>query len=547
MLPLIEPYCPFPALSVSDYSSLQAGIAAFHQKKLSLEEVHDLSVNLEVLGFKNESQWILDTPPKKQQHSLEVTVYVPCYNAGQYLNETLTAILHQTYPVQEIIVIDDGSSDRSMEIASKYTGTIIMHSSNRGLSASRNTALAATKTALIAGIDADTVLDPYWLERLIPYMDDSKTAGAGGRLIERYGTTLADGWRKELMGQHHGQHAKKDVHLFGCNSLIKTEILKNLGGFNERCKTSFDDIEISERILKGGYSTCYDPSAVCYHSKKDTPASIVKNAYRWRVPPFELRGVFLDPKLLAARWVLEVREGISDIHSLFAQGKGWLTYPCFMMVLYSIMIDALRVSLGNLSDSIVQKASSAIFQTIEDAPFFTKAFKEDILKRVHLIIEQFSSSDFDIVEGSEYLKNPRQSLSLLLVSLTELPSVYRFSKEVCAAIEESHACCLVDEASDIYAAHNRSAMIMSDGCFKEHKTQVTEIAERLDTRGVPYRIFFDPLAAWETRATLEELRSLEPESIYWFCTSEELPYARSAKIIASLMCPQAHLELMELI
>ncbi len=85
----------------------------------------------------------------------KVSVYVPCYNAKQYIEKCLQAILKQSYPFDQIVVINDCSDDGSAETISKFPVRIINNEINKGLSATRNIALKEARNDFVASIDAD--------------------------------------------------------------------------------------------------------------------------------------------------------------------------------------------------------------------------------------------------------------------------------------------------------------------------------------------------------------------------------------------------------
>jgi glycosyltransferase involved in cell wall biosynthesis len=140
---------------------------------------------------------------------LRVTAYIPCYNAERYIFQAIKGLINQSYPVDEILVIDDGSSDRSVEIASSLQGQgriplrIIRLKRNEGLSVARNTAFYMARNDYVAAIDADCIPDPEWLNRLVTtFISYPEAAGVGGRLIESHTVTIADQWRASLLKQH---------------------------------------------------------------------------------------------------------------------------------------------------------------------------------------------------------------------------------------------------------------------------------------------------------------------------------------------------------
>jgi glycosyltransferase involved in cell wall biosynthesis len=95
-----------------------------------------------------------------------VSVLVPSYNSQTYLRECLESALAQTYPRVEIIVVDDGSTDSSLEIAKRFEakGVTVISQSNRGQSGALNTAFKASTGDYLQYLDADDVLDPRKIE-----------------------------------------------------------------------------------------------------------------------------------------------------------------------------------------------------------------------------------------------------------------------------------------------------------------------------------------------------------------------------------------------
>ena len=98
-----------------------------------------------------------------------VSLYIPAYNAAGFLNASIEALLSQTLPPDEILVVDDGSRDATVDVVSRYKeAKLIRHDRNRGLAAARNTAVRAARNELVGSVDADCAADPAWLEKLVP-------------------------------------------------------------------------------------------------------------------------------------------------------------------------------------------------------------------------------------------------------------------------------------------------------------------------------------------------------------------------------------------
>jgi len=214
----------------------------------------------------------------------KVSLYIPCYNAERYLARTLEGALGQTHPLDEILVIDDGSRDRTGEIASRYPVRVVRHDRNRGLAAARNTGFRSARNELVASLDADCVAAPDWLEKLLPHLDDPKIAGTSGRLEETVLTSLADRWRKEHLPENWGDTLiTNPPFLFGANGLHRKSALEEVGGHDEVTWIAGcgEDTSISQQLVRKGYKLIYDPAAQVKHIKQDTVRSVLDTRWRW--------------------------------------------------------------------------------------------------------------------------------------------------------------------------------------------------------------------------------------------------------------------------
>lgn len=216
-----------------------------------------------------------------------ITLYIPVYNAAAYLPEVLQAVMAQSYPIAEVLVVDDGSLDESAQIVqqfktvSGYPIRLIRHERNRGLGAARNTAIEHSGTPILAAIDSDVVLEPAWLATLVPLLYEPGIAGVGGTLIERYVIGPGDVWRDTFMRQSHGDVAREVGGLFGSNTLFWTDKLRAVGGYDPRCRTNGEDAIMAERLKALGFRFRYTPDARCWHLRQDTVLSIMNTFWRW--------------------------------------------------------------------------------------------------------------------------------------------------------------------------------------------------------------------------------------------------------------------------
>ena len=106
----------------------------------------------------------------------KVSLIIPVYNGEQYLERCINSAIKQTYKNIEIICINDGSTDRSVEILKKYNNSlIIIDSKNQGVSATRNKGIEIAKGEYIAFLDCDDYLDEKCIENLVDLMEKQKS------------------------------------------------------------------------------------------------------------------------------------------------------------------------------------------------------------------------------------------------------------------------------------------------------------------------------------------------------------------------------------
>lgn len=226
--------------------------------------------------------------PKDLQTQIQdierVSVYVPVYNAERYIEKCLTGIKAQTYPIEDTIVIDDGSTDRSMDIARDMGVRVISQPGNLGLSLARRRAFDEIETPLIAALDADCVPEPNWLGTLIPDMKNPAVAGTSGKLLEFQTDTHVDRWRKVHMVQHWGdRRLNSPLHLFGNNTLFRKDAICDAGNYptGSEYKTNNEDYYISRRLRERGYQIIYNPQALVYHHRRDDRESLFRTYWNW--------------------------------------------------------------------------------------------------------------------------------------------------------------------------------------------------------------------------------------------------------------------------
>lgn len=270
---------------------------------------------------------------------MNVSLYIPCFNAQETIQRCLRAVFKQTYPIKRVIVVDDGSSDKTVERASRYQVKIIKHKVNKGLAATRNTAIKNIKTEFIASVDADCVPEPDWLLQLMKKFSSFRIAGAGGRLLEANSHTVYDRWRSVHMGQDWGVRETSPVFLFGSNSVFRKKALVKIGLYNDKFKTNYEDVDICQRLRKKGWGLAYEPNAIAHHFKKDSISSILNAYWRWNSAYYQKRGFYSNTKTFVSK--IKDNLGLANryIEEDLAEEENRLLYLDFLLALHHSLRD----------------------------------------------------------------------------------------------------------------------------------------------------------------------------------------------------------------
>lgn len=213
----------------------------------------------------------------------EVSLYIPCYNAAETISYCLKGVFKQTYPLKEVVVVDDASKDETAKIASRYPVRMIKHISNQGLAVSRNTAIKNIDTEFIAALDSDCIPEPNWLEILMKRFNSPKIVGAGGKLLEYHASTIFDLWRSVHMKQYWEDGKADYPFLFGSNTVFRRKALVNIKFYNEKFKNNYEDVDICNRLQKSGYKLFYESKAIASHLRKDDICSLLDSYWNWNL------------------------------------------------------------------------------------------------------------------------------------------------------------------------------------------------------------------------------------------------------------------------
>lgn len=184
---------------------------------------------------------------------IKVSVIIPARNEEEYIGECIKSIKNQDFRNYEIIVVDNGSADATAEIAVSL-GAKVIFEPEPGLPKARETGLRAASGELLVYFDADTIVPPDYLSRLVSIFRTNKKVVAVSNPFKFYdGDFIGDIILKIYFRIHIILYRCNLMNfVFGGNFGIRREVVDKIGGFDENIKFYGEDTNLSKRVSKEG-------------------------------------------------------------------------------------------------------------------------------------------------------------------------------------------------------------------------------------------------------------------------------------------------------
>jgi glycosyltransferase involved in cell wall biosynthesis len=254
------------------------------------------------------------------KQSNNISVVIPAYNAEKSIQRTLKSLHDQSFKSFEIIVVDDGSADRTADIAKPLASKVIK-TENRGPAAARNTGIQHASGEIIALIDSDCQAEKTWVESISRVFADTEVSVIMGEVIIPMSNFVGDAI--SALGFPAGGSIGFDKvwkvtsegytnTLSTCNCAFRKEIFNKFGPFNEDFRyAGGEDTLFAARIVKAGIKIKYCQEVKVLHEPRTSLVSFM----RWQVQ----RG----------KCALEFKRKIGNVSS-FAKMRLWSTKNVIM-------------------------------------------------------------------------------------------------------------------------------------------------------------------------------------------------------------------------
>lgn len=264
-----------------------------------------------------------------------ISIIIPVYNAGQYLERCLNALINSSYPSFEIIVVNDCSTDDSAEIAPKKRGRVCTLPQQSGPAAARNYGAKVAQGAILFFVDADVVVQRDTLMRIaILFQEHPDLAAVFGSYDDDPAERNFLSQYKNLLHHFVHQHSNTEAVSFwaGCGA-IRREVFFAIGGFDSQCypRPTIEDIELGYRLRKKGYRILLDKQLQVKHLKKWTVQSLLVADIWYRAVPWsklllQSQEMLNDLNLQQTHKISAGLVGLLVLSLLFVWWKPWLLY-----------------------------------------------------------------------------------------------------------------------------------------------------------------------------------------------------------------------------
>jgi GT2 family glycosyltransferase len=204
-----------------------------------------------------------------------VDVVIPVYGErSEALAATLSACVKQTYPVNRILVVDDGCPEHVILpdwAQSSAQIRLLRLPLNQGISSARNAGIALSDASLLACINTEVLPEPDWLAACVSNLLDHPGVGACyARMVSATPHRLLTRWRMRFLETNFGEQSGPSEFAPGHAVLFRKEALDAVSGYDVRLRLHHEDSDICQRMRKSGWETYYVADSHCVSTQKDT-------------------------------------------------------------------------------------------------------------------------------------------------------------------------------------------------------------------------------------------------------------------------------------
>ena len=263
---------------------------------------------------------------------MKISAVIPVWNGREYLGSLLDTIAAQTVPIDELVVVDNGSTDGAGDLARNRGAKVVRFEKNHGFAAAVNRGVSESRGEIVAILNSDVELEKDWTELLARAVENPSVYFAAGQILSRNEPEIDGCWdlvSRAGMPWRAGSGALAGHPLFRESRriqmasftaiLLRRELWTLVGPLDERFESYLEDVDFGLRCIGAGCEGAYVANAVCIHHG----SAALGRWNRESVRRMSRNQVFLVRKHIAANWwTLLIGQGLWGLLA-FRHGAGF--------------------------------------------------------------------------------------------------------------------------------------------------------------------------------------------------------------------------------
>lgn len=334
-----------------------------------------------------------------------VSIIICNFNGSNFIRKYAKSVFNTKYPNFEILFVDDGSTDNSVELIMSMFGQdprlrIIRHNNNLGLASARNTGVKAAKGRYIAFLDVDIEVEQDWLMELVKILESDSYIGvvmsktmdmkdrkrvqcAGQDIIPHIGWTVSRGYGEEDTSVY-----KRVKEVYSClnAAIIRREVFEKVGLIDSKMTYLWEDVDFEWRVWLSGYKEVMAPRSIVYHLAKQPRARermylwtkiqkdfLFRDSIRFIIKNYEMRNILRYlPWALIIGLVQALRNFKKDSSSFISFAKA--------IMLHLKSLDNISQERRRIQRHIRRVSDASIFKKVGVKGAFPSIYKEYLLR-----------------------------------------------------------------------------------------------------------------------------------------------------------------------
>ncbi len=314
-----------------------------------------------------------------------VSILIPAYNEAEVIGHAIESLLQLDYPTYEVIVVDDGSTDHTLEVARRWEGKAsgvevrVLTKRNGGKASALNAGIARSKYPFVMCMDADSWVDPGSLKAAVPHFRDASVGAVAGNVKVANRENLLT--RLQALEYIEGLNMPRRAQGFiaavnivpGPVGVFRREALEEVGGYDT--DTFAEDADLTLQLITSGWKIIYEDQAITWTQAPTRALDLIQQRYRWTRGILQAlkkrKGIYWHPFPDFPLWLSAVEMGFEAIvwpilnvyaHLFFAIiallfGAGeLLLYWWILLTMLDLVMALVTVSMEEESLSLVPYA-----------------------------------------------------------------------------------------------------------------------------------------------------------------------------------------------